>query len=72
MSIYRLNRSETHPPYQTPCLVHTQSGEEYEAELIHLNPRYHTHVNPDVWKVRGKKKYLEYDEVVEWRLAIDI
>lgn len=47
------NRPETHPPYQTPCWIHTRDGEEYEAELIHLNPRYHTHANPDVWKLTG-------------------
>jgi hypothetical protein len=71
--MWRANSPKTHPPYQTPCWIKTRDGEEYEAELIHLNPKYHTHANPDVWKLKGfKKKYLENDNVVEWRLAIDI
>ena len=74
MSRYTPNCPKTHPPYQTPCWIHTRDGEEYEAELIHLNPRYHTRMKDcDVWKLTGfKKKYLENDNVVEWRLALDI
>lgn len=72
--MWRANSPSTHPPMQTPCWIHTRDGQELQAELIHLNPKYHTYVkNCYRWKVLGeKKKYLEDTEVVEWRLAIDI
>ena len=69
------NSPKQHPPYQTECIIRTRDGQELEAMLIHLNPKYHTRVKDcNKWKVLNvkKKMYLDDDEVVEWRYAIDI
>jgi hypothetical protein len=70
--MWRANSPKTHPPYHADCYIHTRDGAEYEAELIHLNPRYHTRLKGcDGWKIHGfKKKYLEDNEVVEWCLPL--
>ena len=60
--MWRANSPKTHPPYQTPCWIHTRDGKEYQAKL-NDNGR---------WKVYGKRKYVENNDVVEWRLALDI
>lgn len=59
------------PPYQTPCIIKTKDG-EFKAQLIHLNPKYHTRAgNPDKWRI-GKHNFVEVSEVLEWRLDLDI
>ena len=72
MTTWRANSPKTRPPYQTPCLIRTRDGNEYRAELIHLNPKYHKMVKSlDKWRL-GKHKYMDNDEVVEWRYDLDI
>lgn len=69
---WRTNSPTTHPPYQTECIIRTRDGEEHPAMLIHLNPRYHKKVRSlDKWRL-GKHKYVEDEQVVEWRFDIDI
>ena len=74
MTTWRANSPKTRPPYQTPCLIRTRDGNEYRAELIHLNDKYHSRVPKDKlykWRL-GKHNFIEDNEVVEWRYDIDI
>lgn len=71
---WRANSPATHPPCQVPCIIRTRDGQEHEAMLIHLNEQYHGRISKDKlykWRL-GKHKFIEDDEVVEWRYAIDI
>lgn len=71
---WNANSPATHPPCQTPCIIRTRDGQEHEAMLIHLNDRYHGKIPKDklyTWRL-GKHNFVEDDEVVEWRYAIDI
>ena len=72
MTTWRANSPKTRPPYQTPCLIRTRDGNEYRAELIHLNLKYHKTVTElDKWRV-AKHKYIDNADVVEWRYDLDI
>lgn len=71
--IYKEDRMEgnNRPPYQRPCRITTADGGEYEAKLIHLNPRYHTHaMDPDLWRREGdiprRDRYISPDKVTKW------
>lgn len=68
------NSPAKRPPCQVPCMIRTRDGREHEAMLIHLNGQYHGKIPKDKlykWRL-GKHNFVEDDEVVEWRLAIDI
>ena len=59
------------PKYHKPCRIWTVSGDEYEATLIHLNPRYHTKAGElDVWRredsVPKKQRYIQLKDVTVW------
>lgn len=42
------------PPFNKVCRIRTKDGEEYEAKLIHLNPRYHRKAEDlNVWRREG-------------------
>ena len=71
---WHVNSPTGHPPCQTPCVVRTRDGRELRAQLIHLNENYHGKIPKDKlykWRL-GKHSFVEDDEVVEWRYAIDI
>lgn len=71
---WHVNSPTGHPPCQTPCVVRTRDGRELRAQLIHLNENYHGKIPKDKlykWRL-GKHNFVEDDEVVEWRYAIDI
>lgn len=65
---WRANSPVGHPPYQVPCMIRTRYGEEIVAELIKLNPKYHSKVkDKEIWHV-AKHVYIKDDDVVEWKL----
>lgn len=54
------------PPYQKPCRITTKDGEEYTAELYHMNEKYHTRVKDlDRWRV-AKHHWIKASEVTAW------
>ena len=60
------------PPFGKVCRIWTKDGGEYEAKLIHLNPRYHRKAEDlDVWRREGdiprKQRYIRPAEVVGWK-----
>lgn len=54
------------PPYQKPCRIRTKGGEEFTAELYHMNGKYHTRMKElDRWRV-AKHHWIKASEVTAW------
>ena len=71
---WHVNSATTQAPCQTPCVIRTRDGRELKATLIHLNEQYHGKIPKDKlykWRI-GKHNFIEQDDVVEWRLDLDL